>query len=195
MEVLAKLSKLRRQPLIYSGRVVAVLLLALSWFAFAEERPIPEYQLKAVFLFNFTQFVDWPVDTFSSADQPVVIGVLGDDPFGSYLDDTVRGERVNNRSLIVRHYRSDKEVSGCQVLFISQSEAGRLDEILRRLDNRSILTVSDSPGFGQRGGMVLFVMEDHRVRLRINADAAKAAHLTISSKLLRAADIVTTGRH
>jgi hypothetical protein len=175
--------------------VAATLLLAPSWFAVAEERPISEYQLKAVFLFNFTQFVDWPADTFSSADQPVVIGVLGDDPFGSYLDETVRGERVNNRSLLIRRYHSDKELGECQVLFISQSEAGRLDDILQRLNNRSVLTVSDSPGFGQRGGMVLFVMEDHHVRLRINADAAKAAHLTISSKLLRAADIVTTGRH
>jgi len=194
MAALATLRKRRCRPLI-CGLVAATLLLAPSWFAVAEERPISEYQLKAVFLFNFTQFVDWPADTFSSADQPVVIGVLGDDPFGSYLDETVRGERVNNRSLLIRRYHSDKELGECQVLFISQSEAGRLDDILQRLNNRSVLTVSDSPGFGQRGGMVLFVMEDHHVRLRINADAAKAAHLTISSKLLRAADIVTTGRH
>lgn len=172
-----------------------VLLFAGALFAAAENRNVSEYQLKAVFLFNFTQFVDWPASAFATAEQPIVIGVLGNDPFGNYLDDTVRGERVNNRSLIVRHYRSEREVDdACRVLFISQSETGRLDQIIARMKDRSILTVGESLGFGEHGGMVRFVMDSNRVRLRINTQAAKAAGLTISSKLLRAADIVAPGK-
>ncbi|HEY2396345.1 MAG TPA: YfiR family protein [Rudaea sp.] len=159
----------------------------------AEERSTQEYQVKAVFLFNFTQFVDWPPESFSGVDQPIVIGVLGDDPFGTYLDETVRGEKVNDRPLIIRRFRYGDDVGACHVLFISQSETSRLDQIIAGLHGRSILTVSDIPAFGRRGGMIRFVTENSRVKLRINADAAKAAGLTLSSKLLRIADIVSAG--
>ncbi|HET6546334.1 MAG TPA: YfiR family protein [Rhodanobacteraceae bacterium] len=151
---------------------------------------VRDYQVKAVFLFNFTQFVGWPSGAFGDSQEPIVIGVLGDDPFGAYLDETVRGERVDSRSLVVRRYRdtADLDAAGCQVLFISESEAGRLEQDVARLRDRSILTVSDLDGFVDRGGMIQFVTENNRVKLRINADAAKAAGLTISSKLLRVAD-------
>src|SRR5262245_36573345 len=89
----------------------------------AETTPPPEYQLKAVFLFNFAQFVEWPSAAFPEAQTPLVIGILGEDPFGAYLDETVRGETVNNRSLIVRRYRRVEEIETCHILFISRSEA------------------------------------------------------------------------
>lgn len=151
-----------------------------------------EYQLKAVFLFNFAQFVDWPPRTFPDRQAPLVIGVLGDDPFGAVLDQTVLGEQVGQRRLVVRRYRRTDEIDLCHMLFISRSETGRMESILAALKGRSILTVSDAEGFTQAGGMIRFVSEKNRVRLRINLESAKTGGLTLSSKLLRPAEIVAT---
>jgi uncharacterized protein DUF4154 len=152
-----------------------------------------EYQVKAVFLFNFAQFVGWPAGAFADSMAPMVIGVLGNDPFGSYLDETVRGEKVHRHSLEVRRYRKIEEITTCHILFINPSGERRLEEVLSNLKNRAILTVGDDPGFAQRGGMIRFVSEKSKIRMRINVAAASAVNLTISSKLLRAAEIVTQG--
>lgn len=174
----------------------AVCFLPLSGsLGFSAETVSPlEYQLKAVFLFNFAQFVDWPPEAFPEAQTPLVIGVLGQDPFGTYLDETVRGEKVNHRPLAVQRYRRAEDVKACHILFISRSESNLLEQTVATLNNRSILTVSDAEGFARRGVMIRFVTEKNKIRLKINVEAAKAAHLTISSKLLRPAEIVTTGK-
>jgi hypothetical protein len=161
---------------------------------FAQSSASPEYQLKAVFLFNFAQFVEWPATAFPGPDTPLVIGVLGKDPFGSYLDETVRGETVNGRPLVVRRYRGVEEIGACHILFVSRQEEGRLQGVLDSLRGRSILTVSDAERFSTRGGMIRFITDHNRIRLRINLEAAQAAHLTLSSKLLRPAQIVSRGK-
>ena len=150
-----------------------------------QSAPAAEYQVKAVFLFNFAQFVEWPPSAFPQGQTSLVIGVLGQDPFGSYLDDTVRGERVNNRPLTVRRYRRLEEIQTCHVLFISRSEAERMDQILASLKYRKILTVADAEGPAGARVMIRFVTQQNKIRLRINPEAARAANLTISSKLLR----------
>ena len=154
-----------------------------------------EYQVKAVFLFNFAQFVDWPPAAFPDTEAPLVIGILGDDPFEGFLDQTVRGEQVRGRAFQVRRYHSVDEIKTCHILFIRKQAAGRLGEILANLRDRPILTVSDDDGFAERGGMIRFVTDRNRIRLQIHLAAAEAAHLTISSKLLRVAEVITpTGR-
>jgi hypothetical protein len=158
----------------------------------AQTAPSGEYQLKAVFLFNFTQFVEWPREAFADPDEPLIIGVLGTDPFGPYLDQTVQGEKINGRSIEVRRYRSVAEIQACHVLYLSQSETARLKDILPRLRTRSILTVGDSEVFAQNGGIIRFFTEKSRIKLRVNLDSAKEARLTISSKLLRAAVVVSS---
>jgi hypothetical protein len=150
---------------------------------------IRDYQLEAVYLFNFTQFIDWPPGATDDT-RPFAICILGEDPFGRYLDDTVRGETRSNRPLSVARYRRVDDVADCQVLFISRSESSQLDAIVQRLHGQSVLTVSDSDDFVQRGGAIGFVPQDGRIRLHINLRAAKAAGLTISSKLLRVAESV-----
>ena len=154
----------------------------------------PEYQLKAVFLFNFAQFVEWPASAFPEPDTPLSICILGEDPYGRYLDETVRGETVANHPLTVRRYRTVEEIRGCHILFVSRQEQGHLGEILDSLQGHSVLTVSDAEGFARRGGMIRFVTDHNRIRLRINLEAAKAANLTLSSKLLRPAQIVPAGK-
>jgi YfiR/HmsC-like len=173
--------------------LISILLLSGGLEAPAETAPPPEYQLKAVFLFNFAQFVEWPSEAFPAAQTPLVIGILGEDPFGAYLDETVRGETVNNRPLAVQRYRQVEEITICHVLFISRSEVDQLEQILVSLQGRHILTVGDADGFAGRGGMIRFVIEKNKIRLRVNLEAAKDANLTISSKLLRPAVIVAPG--
>lgn len=178
----------------WRGLWFALLAFVLSSGARAANPPVAnsrEYQIKAVFLFNFAQFVDWPPEAFSRSDDPMVIGVLGEDPFGAVLDETVRGEKLGQRALVVRRYRRIEDISDCHILFISRSEAAHLEHILEVLGNRSILTVGDTAGYALKGVMIRFINEAGKIRLRINLDAAKAAHLTISSKLLRPAEIVT----
>jgi hypothetical protein len=150
-----------------------------------------EYRVKAVFLFNFAQFVDWPPTAFPDSGTPFVIGILGDDPFGAFLDETVRGEQSHGRSFQVRRYQRVDEIGTCHILFIGRPDGDRLDAILGRLKDRPILTVSDDPGFADHGGMVRFLNDRNRVRLQINPEAAQAVNLTISSKLLRVAEIAT----
>lgn len=175
--------------------LTSVLLLVRGAGLAGQTAQAPEYQVKAVFLFNFAQFVDWPADAFPDADTPFVIGVLGDDPFGSVLDQTVRGERLGGRSFQVRRYQRVDDIKTCHILFISRSEESRPESMPAGLKHRPILTVSDAEGFAERGGMIRFVTDRNRIRLQINLAAAEAAHLTISSKLLRVAEVITaTGR-
>ena len=174
----------------WQAMVACLLLSALAWSAPTELTATREYQVKAVFLFNFTQFVEWPADAFAHANTPLVIGVLGEDPFGAYLDETVRGETVNGRPLIVARYRRVQEIGDCQILFISRSETEQLEQILASLVGKPVLTVGDVEGFARRGGMIDLATVSGRIELRINLEAAKAARLTISSKLLRPARVV-----
>jgi YfiR/HmsC-like len=155
--------------------------------------PVSEYQVKAVFLFNFSQFVSWPAAAFASTDSPMVIGVLGEDPFGGQLDSVVAGEHAAGRPLLVRRYRDVSEVKDCQILFIGRSETAQLRAIVEALRGRSILTVSDIDGASGSGVMIDLFLDSGHVRMRINVEAARASGLTLSSQLLEPAQIVGPG--
>ncbi|HJQ65822.1 MAG TPA: YfiR family protein [Gemmatimonadales bacterium] len=173
---------------------VALLLVTRATLA-AQAVRASEYQVKAVFLFNFAQFVDWPAEAFADSGAAVEICVLGADPFGDFLDQTVRDERVGGRALQVRRYHRVDEINACHILFISRSEGSPTADMLAGLKRRPILTVSDIDGFAERGGIIAFVTDRQRIRLKINVLAAAAAHLTISSKLLRVAEIIPSAGH
>lgn len=160
----------------------------------ASSGPTPEYQLKAVFLFNFAQFVEWPARAFPRRDTPLIIGVLGDDPFGSYLDELVHDEKIGARPLVARRFKRGEEIGECHILFVSASEISVLGKTLEAMKGRSILTVSDLDPFTKEGGLVRFVTENGKIRLRINVEAASACGLKISSKILRPATVVTAGK-
>lgn len=150
-----------------------------------------EVEVKAVFLFNFTRFVQWPADAKRAAG-PMVIGVLGRDPFGRTLDEVVKGEGVSGRRLVVKRIERVEDAADCDEVFIAASEAQELGKILEFLEGRPVLTVSDIPGFAARGGMIGLVSSGGRVKIQINPEEAKEAGLQISSKLLRPAEIVST---
>jgi len=150
-----------------------------------------EYQVKAVFLFNFSRFIEWPRESFSSTNAPFVVGIFGHDPFGSELDEVVKGETVDGHPLVVKRVQSAADAAACQILFIHQSEDKRLAEAVAAVGSQSTLTVSDLPGSLQRGVMIRLVTQDGRIRMRIDVEAARAARLTISSNLLRSAQVVS----
>jgi hypothetical protein len=170
--------------------VVPWLALCLSC-AFAAASP-NEYQVKAVFLFNFGQFVEWPSDAYASPQSPFVICVVGEDPFGRTLDDVVRGEVVGARPLVVRRYDDADGVAACNILFVGRNDAALLDRALAAARGHSVLTVTDIDGAESRGAIIVLYNDRQRIRMRINLAAARANHLVISSKLLRPAEVVGT---
>ena len=169
-------------------------LLFLVFSVSAQAQPSREYQLKAVFLYNFAQFTDWPESAFADTNSPLVIGILGADPFGRTLDETIKDETVRGHPLVIQHYQRAEEAKTCDILFISQSESRHMDEIVKGLKGRPILTVADADGPPSTEVIILFRVENNKVHFRINQDAAKAANLTLSSRLLRVADVPPPGK-
>jgi hypothetical protein len=150
--------------------------------------------LKAVFLLNFAQFVEWPTNAFPDETAPFVIGVLGENPFGKSLDAIVANESVHNHKIVVGYYHDLRDVTACHILFIASSESTHLDRVFDSVKGRSILTVGETDGFSARDGMIRFSIVQNRLHLGINLEAAQAAQLVISSKLLRLAEIVSAKR-
>jgi hypothetical protein len=174
----------------YASCMVGVVLVITGFNSKDQFASNEEYKVKAVFLYNFARFVEWPADAFPQADSPFIIGVLGEDPFGPYLDETVRGEKVNERSLITIRYEKAGDIENCHILFISKSLTEKQEGILSAIKGKKILTVGDVSGFTKNGGMIRFLNEDNRIKILINLEAVKSEELVISSKLLRIAKIV-----
>jgi hypothetical protein len=170
--------------------LVATALIFFQGRATAESATSKEYQIKAVFLFNFAQFVEWPANTFTNAEAPFCIGILGDDPFGKALDETIQGETIQNHRLVVQRSQRPEDLQNCQLIFVSKSEKGRMVEILSKLSGRKILTVSELPGFANRGGVINFYFEGNKVRFEINPASAEREGLKVSSQLLSLGKII-----
>ncbi|MDB5211909.1 MAG: YfiR family protein [Sediminibacterium sp.] len=154
----------------------------------AQSTASKEYRVKAVFLFNFTQFVEWPSAAFSNPTAPFVIGILGDDPFGSSIDETIQNEKVGGHPLIVQRYHDLRDLKSCHILFINGSDPEKVRENLLVV-NRYTLTVSDADNFMRAGGIIRLITENNKIRLQVNPEAARGAELFISSKLLRVSEI------
>jgi hypothetical protein len=167
--------------------LVSGMLLTASAFAQVSK----EYQLKAVFLWRLAQFTEWPRDAFESADSPIVICLLGDNPFGDALDAAVRGETAHGRNLAVRHHRSVEQIRSCHILYITGAGPRQARDMSAALAGRSVLTVSDDDGLpSSYQTIVRFITEQNKIRLRVNLRNAAAARLVLDSRLLRAAEIV-----
>jgi uncharacterized protein DUF4154 len=146
-----------------------------------------EYDVKATYLYNFTRFVEWPVQGLQGGSDSFAICVLGDNPFGPALQTTVAQETIAGKSVVAKQVPTPQDAANCRVLFISSSENKRLKQILTSLGTASVLTVSDLPKFTERGGMVQFVVDGSRIRFEVNSATAERAGLTLSSELLKVA--------
>ena len=152
-------------------------------------------KVKAAYLYNFAKFVHWPDDVFEDDEAPVVIGVLGNDPFGHVLDDTVKGKKIGERPIQIQRFDWNKEedrsrLLDCHVLYISSSEQYRFDDIHEALDKHPMLLVGDVEDFAANGGMIGLVLEKGRIVFQINRVAVARAKLRISARLLKLARIV-----
>jgi hypothetical protein len=175
-------------PSVFGGLLLA---LALALPCAGAERP--EHEVKAAFVYHFGKYVRWP-SAPAAAGSPFVVAVLGEDPFGAALDDIARGNRIENRPVLVRRAATLAELGECQVLFISASEEPKLEEILAALAKSPTLTVSDIPQFVARGGMIGLIRADRRVQFEVNLDAVERANLSLSSQLLRLAKALVDTR-
>lgn len=153
-----------------------------------------EYQIEAAYLLNFGKFVTWPAASASSNTARVTkspdifsICVLGEDPFGSVLDATVRGEKINSKPVTARHVRGLEEAAGCNVLFIGESGESHSRKAISALNKAGVLTVSDVAGFLDHDGIIQFVLSGNNVRFEVNLEAAEEGQLTLSSELLKVA--------
>jgi hypothetical protein len=153
----------------------------------AENSAPTETEVKAAMIYNFAQFIEWPESEQKTGPPSFVIGVFGEDPIEMILQETLKGETFQNRSIQVRHLMAPNDAKACDIVFVSQSQRKRVPEILEAIRGSNTLTVGDTEDFVAVGGMIAFKKEGNRVRFQINPDAAMRAGLRISSKLLRLA--------
>ncbi len=174
--------------------VVVAMTLGGAIQGYATDRAFDEYQVKAVFLYRLTLFVNWPENALSTPDQPFVIGILGDDPFGKHIDRVVKNERFKNRPIHIRRYRSIEEVKKAEshVLFINQAMKQKWSQLKQSINGYPMLTVSDMDEFCQLGGMINIRTQINKIKIEINPDETRIAGLKISSKLLKVSRNVIT---
>ena len=165
-------------------------MVLLAGAAHAESPTAGEYQVKAAFLYNFAKFVEWPPSTFPDASAPLRICVFGPDPFGQELRTITNEKTVKGRRLQVDQVVDMQLARTCQILFIAASEKSQLKRIFEDLRGTFVLTVGDTKGFADCGGVINFVLENNRVQFEVNRKAAEQAGLKISSKLLSVAKLV-----
>ena len=169
--------------------LVISLLAGGSANLFAGQKNPGEYQVKALFLYNFINFVDWPADSSFSSSPTINVCVVGDDPFDEALNE-IRNETVKGKRVSIRFYRPYEERRGCNLLFIPYSEEYHMESILRSIREPGILTVGDSEESARQGAVIGFFMEQKKVHFAVNIEAARKAGLKISAKLLKLARIV-----
>jgi hypothetical protein len=153
-----------------------------------------EYQIKAVFLYNFANFITWPETAFKNTSIPFTVCILGEDPFGQYLDITLKDQKSRGHSFETRRIRNIAEAKPCHILFISQSEKNRFREIFSFTRNYTILTVGDMENFVEQGGMIEFSERNKKVKLNINPCAIEQVNLKAAADLLRLAQIMRNCR-
>lgn len=171
---------------------LGLIVLAAGYLnAASQEKPVDEYQVKAAYLFNFARFVQWPDGTFQQPDQGIAICVLGRDPFGHWLDDTVSSRTIDGRRLMILRIVTSKQAVRCHVLFVS--EFAEMSPVLREIRSGGILTIGDTDAFRANGVVINFKLEGGKVRFDIDLEAAEREQIRISSRLLSLANIVPPG--
>ena len=162
----------------------ALLLLSGSVPSFAQDNVSAEYRSKASFLVTFPSFIDWPEEAFPSAQAAFSVCVRGDFPFGTLLAEDARTASPHGRRMEVRWVHSDEDLRNCHIVFVSHSESKRYVKLLQTLQGADVLTVGETPGFLDAGGVMTFTLQHELLQFDVNLAAANGAHLRISSQLL-----------
>jgi hypothetical protein len=144
-----------------------------------------ECQLKAAFLYKFIKFVEWPPEVWDGS-RALVVGMIGDSPMREALG-TIAGKEANHHRLVIRHFGDADSLEFCHVLFVDRTQDADLDSIMSRVKGDRTLTVGETRGFMDSGGMIRFMLVDNRLRFEVDVESARAADLRISSRLLNLA--------
>ncbi|MFZ0035271.1 MAG: YfiR family protein [Sedimentisphaerales bacterium] len=197
--ILSSATKMRIKVYNLIVLVSVLLVVAIAMGAQTDSEASREYQVKAAFLYNFIKFVDWPGEETSDSNEPIIIGIIGKDPFGDAFE-PVKDKPVRGRKVIIKSFKgleeleksSEKQsqietIGKCHMLFVCSSEKEKLGEIINLTKDHSVLTVSDMQGFLESGGIVNFVIDENKVGFEINNAAARHAKLQVRSQLLRLA--------
>ncbi len=153
----------------------------------------PEYKIIAAYLYKFAEFVNWPKDAFPDEKAPIIIGVLGENPFGDGLRSSIEQKKAKGRSFEVRNFNKIEDLQPCHILYISRQEEGNLKVILNKIKDQSVLTVSDMVKFAENGGVIGFYFYKKKHQFEININAAKNGKLTINSLLFKVAKRIIKG--
>lgn len=176
---------------LYKRFLISLLLIWVTGGSPAQEVTPVEYQIKGAFLFNFAQFTEWPTSAFPSQNTPFVIGILGENPFSSFLEEFLKEEVIRGHPVVLRQFQThdDIDIEKVHLLFIHRKHEISPSDLLALSAEKKILTVSDAPEFTRRGGVIRFFQDDNKVRFEINLRVASEANLLFSSKVLRLAVI------
>jgi hypothetical protein len=185
--------------------LIATVLLAIAWLSCggpplgnaqdSAAQAVPkEHTVKAVFLYSFGRYVQWPPKSFANPKSPFVIGVLGEDWFGGALDEIAKRRTLRNRPIVIKRFASlDAFKEPCHILFVSRSlTADQQTAVIAKLADKPVLLVGEAPGFAERGGTANFVTDADRVSIEINTDAIQLAGLRVDARLLSLAKRVGT---
>jgi len=168
------------------GVVIAVVTATLPCRA---DAPTREYLVKAAFIYNFTQFVQWPTDALGDQDTPFIVAVVGDNPFDSALEHAVADKTVEGHPIVVRYFSSADQIQACHLLFVPASQDGATSAILGKVANMPVLSVGEGDSFLPSGGGIRLFIEDGRMRFELDPDVLEASNLKASAKLMKLARI------
>jgi hypothetical protein len=169
-------------------KVIVALLFALALPCRADG-PTREYQVKAAFIYNFTQFVQWPQNAFGSQNSPLVVAVVGDDPFDGALRDIMAQKTAYGHPITVLNFSSAGDIQKCHILFVPSSQDSSVKDIFARLDKQPVLVVGETDEFMADGGAIELFLEDGKMRFGIDPDVLDADGLRASAKLMKLARI------
>jgi len=172
-----------------------VLVLLAACAALGADQGLPpsfEYQIKADFVYTVAKFVEWPAARFAAPEAPLVFCVLGEDPFGQVLEETIAGKTVGGRPVSVRRLDRSDDLEACHLLFVGAREGDRIPEAVNHLDGAGVLTVGETERFAQSGGIMNLGLRENMVQFEVNVEVAERAGLHISSKILKLGRVVRT---
>lgn len=161
--------------------------------ASAQSEDDAEYRLKLAFLYNFAQFVNWPPEAFHDSAAALTICVAGQDPFQGEIEQSLRGRMAGGHPIQLKRLKPNDDPRSCHIIFVRAGEKKLPGRILAAVKGSSALTVGETKGFADMGGVVNFTLEQNKLRFEINLAAAMQTQLKISSKLLALAKIVKAG--
>lgn len=163
----------------YKSIFLGILCLFLQNSASAQD---VNYKVHAMFMYHFTKHIDWPAD---KKNGDFIIGVYGNSPIEAELEVIASSKKAGTQSIVIKKIVSEVESNNCHIVFVSNGKSGSLDGILKAINTKPILVVSEKNGFGKKGSCLNFIIEDEKLKFEINKQSIESKGLKISGDLLK----------